>query len=116
VLLKDDMDRVRLLWSATRDRSSTEVKKIIGTINRYMHWREILYYKNIGVRIYDFGGVNLDKKSPTYTITQFKLSFGGDIIEEYDILLMRNKILKVLFKSKDFIYEKLRLLGYNYDS
>jgi lipid II:glycine glycyltransferase (peptidoglycan interpeptide bridge formation enzyme) len=108
VLLKDDMDRVRLLWSATRDRSSTEVKKIIGAINRYMHWREILYYKNIGVRIYDFGGVNLDKKSPTYTITQFKLSFGGDIIEEYDILLTSNAILRVLFKSKDFIHRKIK--------
>jgi len=112
VLLKDGIDRVRLLWSATRDRVSTEIKKIIGAVNRYMHWREILYYKNIGVKIYDFGGVNLDKNSPTYTITQFKLSFGGDIIKEYDILLTSNTILKVLFKSKDFIHERLRLLGY----
>jgi hypothetical protein len=112
VLLKDGIDRVRLLWSATRNRVSTEIKKIIGAVNRYMHWREILYYKNIGVKIYDFGGVNLDKKSPTYTITQFKLSFGGDIIKEYDILLTNNTILKVLFKSKDFIHERLRLLGY----
>jgi len=112
VLLKDGIDRVRLLWSATRNRVSAEVKKIVGAVNRYMHWREILYYKNIGVKIYDFGGVNLDKKSPTYTITQFKLSFGGDIIKEYDILLTSNTILKVLFKSKDFIRERLRLLGY----
>jgi hypothetical protein len=102
VLLKDGTNRVRLLMSATRERSS-EVKAIVSPLNRAMHWKEILHYKKSGIRLYDFGGIELDRKSPVYTVTQFKLSFGGDIITEYIMHLTSRDALRLLFRFGYFI-------------
>jgi len=98
VLLKDGMNRVRLLMSATRQRASSEVKRVVSPLNRAMHWREILHYKRSGIRLYDFGGIELDRESPTYTIMQFKLSFGGDIITEYTMRLRSRGALRLLLR------------------
>jgi lipid II:glycine glycyltransferase (peptidoglycan interpeptide bridge formation enzyme) len=37
----------------------------------------MLYFKNAGYQTYDWGGVNLDPASGAYSITEFKVGFGG---------------------------------------
>jgi lipid II:glycine glycyltransferase (peptidoglycan interpeptide bridge formation enzyme) len=54
--------------------------KIRSEANKYLHWKDILLFKSIGFQQYDFGGVN-EKKHPG--ISKFKLSFGGEPVENY---------------------------------
>ncbi len=88
-----DKDRCRLFWSASK-RMQKGLEKKVGLINRWLHWQAIQYYKEKGLKIYDFGGVNFDKKSGAYGITQFKLSFGGAIVKEYHFSLINSVPLK----------------------
>jgi hypothetical protein len=54
--------------------------KIRSEANKYLHWKDILLFKSIGFKQYDFGGVN-ENKHPG--ISKFKLNFGGEIVENY---------------------------------
>ncbi|HBN5713163.1 TPA: hypothetical protein L3G43_002463 [Morganella morganii] len=49
--------------------------KLTGIANKLLHWNDILYYKNNGISIYDWGGLPMDDSLPG--ISKFKLSFGG---------------------------------------
>ncbi len=42
--------------------------------NKFHHWKDVAYFKNMGFSRYDFGGINLEKLPG---ISNFKLSFGG---------------------------------------
>ena len=48
---------------------------------------------------YDFGGVELDKSTPTYSISRFKLSFGGDVIRENIVRLAGNAALRMTLRT-----------------
>lgn len=79
LLVRDDtVKRVRMVLSPTSRLSSKEDAKLSGTLNRYLHWHELLTYKDKGIQVYDFGGVG-DGSS---TIAKFKLSFGGVCVQE----------------------------------
>jgi Acetyltransferase (GNAT) domain len=105
VTLVDGSNRARLLYSATTDRSDERLRPIISPLNRWLHWFEFGYYKERDVRYYDFGGVDLDPASPLYSITQFKASFGGEVVCENLLRLARQPQLRAM----------LRLLGDNKD-
>ncbi len=49
-----------------------------------MTWDTILYFKKQGFEIYDFGGAQEDPKAPGYSITKFKLGFGGVFEHRFD--------------------------------
>lgn len=48
-----------------------------GSASALLTWEMMLYFKKEGYETYDWGGVVLDSTDPRYSITQFKLSFGG---------------------------------------
>jgi len=48
-----------------------------GNAAALLHWEMILYFRKEGFETYDWGGVVLNSTDPRYSITQFKLSFGG---------------------------------------
>jgi lipid II:glycine glycyltransferase (peptidoglycan interpeptide bridge formation enzyme) len=75
-----DADRAMLLYSGSQFRSarSSEERRFIGRANRYLHWQDMLYFKNSGFRIYDWGGLTRDAN-----IASFKRSFGGVELSEY---------------------------------
>jgi len=100
LFIEDIPNRVRLFKSCSRYLESENMKKLSGALMRYLHWYCIRYYKELGARIYDLGGINLDKSSPTYNITKYKLSFGGEIVTEYDYILVRNRALRAIVKLK----------------
>lgn len=59
--------------------------KLIGWGNRFLHFKELEWLKSQGYELYDWSGVCLDKNNPQYSIGQFKLSFGGRIVDSWTL-------------------------------
>jgi hypothetical protein len=100
VILRDRPGRARLLLSGGADRSDERLRSAVGPGNRFLHWSELLHYKAEGYRFYDFGGCDLNQESPHYRNTQFKLSFGGEVVEEPIVYLARNPALRALLRAR----------------
>lgn len=92
VLLRDHPGRIRLLLSGGVDRGDERFRAAVGPANRLLHWRELQHYKTEGYRFYDLGGCDMDKQSPHYSNTQFKLSFGAQVVEEPIVYLAKNPV------------------------
>lgn len=77
-------------------------KNIVGRANKLLHWRDMIYFKDIGLSVYDWGGLfNLDGKNG---IDKFKLSFGAQPREAYNTIYGQTiwgKILVALYKLKN---------------
>jgi hypothetical protein len=54
----------------------------VSAVNRWLHWQEMLRYRDAGIATYDFGGV-----SPTSASAHFKLSFGGVLDEGRNVVV-----------------------------
>ena len=94
LMLLDRPHRARLLLSGSADRSDPRLRNVVGPANRLLHWSELQAYKAEGMKFYDFGGCDMDKESPEYSITQFKLSFGATVVEEPMLFLAKNPCLR----------------------
>jgi hypothetical protein len=108
VLLRDHPGRARLMLSGGVDRSDKRFHGAVGPANRFLHWRELQYYKAEGYRFYDFGGCDLDKESSHYRNTQFKLSFGGKVVEEPIVYLAKNPALRAILRARGAAQGALR--------
>ena len=76
--------RARLLNSASVFRhSDSKFRALVGRANRALHWHDMLFFKNAGYQIYDFGGITT---APDDTISKFKGSFGGSAVTEYNFV------------------------------
>ena len=60
-------------------------RKLIGWGNRFLHYKEMEYLKAHGYTSYDWSGVVVDPEDPLYSIGQFKLAFGGDLVESWTL-------------------------------
>lgn len=81
-----DEKMARLLHSASLfrlkgDEEGTN-KNIIGMANRALHFKEMLFFKGIGLKEYDWGGAG--KGEEVASITEFKESFGGEAVTYFD--------------------------------
>ena len=82
-----DQDRVRLYHSASLYRVDEEVPhSLIGMANRYLHKEDMIYFKQIGKAIYDWGGAG--ETEEVKSITEFKKSFGGVATRFYDFTVV----------------------------
>lgn len=99
MMLCDLPGRVRLELSGSEDRANEKFRGVIGPANRLLHWHEMLHYRRAGVRHYDFGGCDLRKDSHEYPITQFKLSFGGQVVSEPILYLAADAGLRTALKG-----------------
>ena len=77
IYLHDD-NRVVLLHSYHHHNFSKE--KLGAYANKLLHWIDILNFKKFGLKLYDFGGINMLSLPG---ISKFKLSFGGEVIDTY---------------------------------
>lgn len=85
-----DSRRARLLHSASRfrDVADSAMRSLIGRANRLLHWRDIVHCKALGLTLYDFGGLALDASNEELSnIDQFKLSFGGGQVTEFNCVV-----------------------------
>lgn len=74
-----DDTRVRLWYSASlfRNKNDVQKKNEIGRANRFLHWKDICSFKEMGFSVYDWGGYS--SEGATAGNGRFKKSFGGDV-------------------------------------
>jgi hypothetical protein len=78
--------RARLLHSASlfREHDDTRTRNRIGRANRYLHWHDILRFKEAGVPLFDFGGWYHGRDNEELLrINAFKEEFGGRVVPEF---------------------------------
>jgi lipid II:glycine glycyltransferase (peptidoglycan interpeptide bridge formation enzyme) len=81
--------RVRLTHSASTFRASQDSKarNLIGRANRFLHFRDMLYFKRQGYARYDLGGYVVNASDPEVEqISRFKDGFGGELVEETNFI------------------------------
>lgn len=101
--------RARLLYSASLFRGLDNAQRNrIGRANRYLHWRDMLFFKSAGFHKYDLGGWTPVESgdSEKLRINKFKEEFGGHHVTEFNciyasslkgrIVLATKKILRAL--------------------
>lgn len=105
-----DNERVRGIYSATHFRltNDKEKRKEICNANKYLHWMNIKYFKKEGYRIFDYGGVALNKNNiERSNIDYFKRGFGGHLVTEYNYYYSKN-ILGLAYKIAKLIYDFIK--------
>ncbi len=108
VLLRDFPGRARLLLSGCEDRTNERFRGIVGPANRLLHWHELQNYKARAFHFYDFGGCVAPEASAPSSISQFKMSFGGEIIAEPNLYLAKNPGLRTALKGMGAARSALR--------
>lgn len=76
-------DFVRSYQSASQFRQGEKEKaRLVGIANRYLHKADMMYFKEMGKTVYDWGGAG--EREEVRSITEFKESFGGTPLYYYD--------------------------------
>ncbi|MFV0400694.1 MAG: hypothetical protein ACK5LX_08765 [Oscillospiraceae bacterium] len=81
-----DEDRVSAQYSCSHFRMSEdpELRKQISHNTKYSHYSNMCYFKSLGLKKYDFGGLRLTPEGePESGVDVLKLRFGGEIVTEY---------------------------------
>lgn len=78
--------RCRLLNSASHFRAASDsaFRSLVGRVNRWLHWNDMLLFKQQGVCAYDWGGWATGDDPILVKINQFKEGFGGVPAKVYD--------------------------------
>ena len=62
-----------------------DYRALVGRANRWLHWREMLRFKGMGIVRYDWGGLFEDESvAERAGINQFKKDFGGQPVRTDD--------------------------------
>jgi hypothetical protein len=82
--------RVRLIRSASVFRDLDKVAQAsAGRANRFLHYKDFLYFKSIGFERYDMGGYDppgTTENEEFVRVSKFKISFGGEVVQEANYL------------------------------
>jgi hypothetical protein len=71
--------------------ADSATRNLIGRANRYLHWHDIRLFKERGFDYYDFGGLDIEERSPkTAGIARFKRGFGGEVRPVYSSTTARS--------------------------
>ena len=92
----------RLYQSASKRLELDSDKNLISHANKLLTYKNIELFKKMNLRHYDFGGLSDNKK--LNGINEFKMSFGGEIIEQYNYHSFPYYILKKLSTLLDKRY------------
>ncbi len=94
-----DEDIARALYSVSKiyQTGDKEKRKLIGFINKLLHWESMKYFKSLNYKIYDFGGYGNDKSNKSLAgVDRFKKSFNGKIVEVYNYYSLAFRFLLYL--------------------
>ena len=70
--------------SCFRNRES-DFRALVGRANRWLHWRDMLRFKEMGIQRYDWGGLFEDESVPGHAgVNKFKKEFGGQQVRTYN--------------------------------
>ena len=81
-----------LMYSASplwNDNEKDKAKQI-GMMNKYLHWRDIVYFKKNGYRVYEWGGIS-NPEQPN-GIDKFKMEFGGKIVQYNNYIIPKTPL------------------------
>ena len=72
-------DTAALLHSASHFRAQDGAERaLVGRANRWLHWRDMLAFREMGLTRYDWGGMFDDESVPAHaSVNSFKREFGG---------------------------------------
>jgi hypothetical protein len=81
-------NRIRLVYSAQNTNLknielNSYTKKAISLANKYLHYNDILYFKNLNFHLYDLGGININDYNIN-GIASFKKSFSNKLELSYN--------------------------------
>ncbi len=79
-------ERAVLLYSASHFRQLKDDprSKAIMRANRFLHWNDMVAFRDLGLTVYDMGGLDATGKTEeTKKIAQFKMAFGGSVAPVY---------------------------------
>ncbi|MEO7523658.1 MAG: hypothetical protein ABIT58_06150 [Ferruginibacter sp.] len=80
-LVDEEIGIVRHHHSATKRLDENFDRNLIGRANKYLTVRDILYFKEMGFKIFDFGGYAKDTDDESLKgINNYKLLFGGQLV------------------------------------
>lgn len=105
----DPVSKTALLILSSSQRLSENVdKKMIGWGNRFLHFKELEYLEKEGYATYDWSGVCLDPNDPRYSIGQFKLGFGGKLVDSWTLespvytflIWLRSRMRSIVLRSR----------------
>jgi hypothetical protein len=88
VLRDERLKRVGVLLTASTRLKDENPSTLISSLNRWLHWHEMQYYKSEGMRIYDLCGLGTDTPEKA-AIAYFKKSLGGTEVLEHNYILAR---------------------------
>jgi len=91
-LVDKDEKLAYLYWSVSRQ-IAPEEKDVLGKLNRWLHWQDILWFKRNGFLIYDWGGAG--EQPEVINITRFKQGFGGDAFVRYHALVCHHAVARL---------------------
>lgn len=97
-----DNEETVLIYSVSDFREEGMDKNLAGRANKWLHYKDMIFLKNLGLAPYDWG--NISNKENMNGIDNFKISFGGNICEKYNILYGNNLWGKIFVWS----YKKYR--------
>jgi lipid II:glycine glycyltransferase (peptidoglycan interpeptide bridge formation enzyme) len=87
--------------SCFRDKQ-TDYRSLVGRANRWLHWKDMLWFKEMGVSRYDWGGLFQDESTPERAgINAFKKSFGGIIERTYECIVPRTVKGRIYLPLRD---------------
>lgn len=76
--------RLQYSGSAFRNREN-DYRALVGRANRWLHWKEMLRFKEMGIQRYDWGGLFEDESVSGHAgVNNFKKDFGGRQERTYD--------------------------------
>jgi lipid II:glycine glycyltransferase (peptidoglycan interpeptide bridge formation enzyme) len=96
----DDKNTV-LIFSASDFRSGNVDKALAGRANKLLHWNDILYFKENGLFLYDWG--NISSIDNPNGIDRFKMSFGGTPTKIYNIFVANSFFGHLLICGKKLV-------------
>jgi hypothetical protein len=81
-----DGEKISLLHSASLFRDMRNVDRaLLGRANRWLHWRDMLQFKHMGLQCYNWGGLFDDESDPGRAgINNFKREFGGACVRTFN--------------------------------
>lgn len=84
----------RLLYSVSNFRTEGMNRNLIGRANKYLHWQDILYLKNSGFEVLDWGGIS--SITEPNGIDKFKKEFGGKEEKYFNVIIGKSFIGKLV--------------------
>lgn len=96
----DDRE-ARLFHSTSNFRSEEADAAFIARANKRLHMDDMMYFKNLGLKTYDWGGIS-DFENPN-GIDVFKMKFGGEKVTYYNLYMgcsLLGKLAILVLKRK----------------